>query len=218
MANEYKCDICGKPATVHITKIIESKKVKIHLCSECAEKMSMDALEIPEQIMPKIKELEEQLIKDVSKASKSGVCPTCETSFADVEKGSRFGCPDCYETFSDKLPEFLAQMQFGSVHVGKSPKKHADSHTLNPLELLGKAIEQVGKIFGIENKAAEEGQPAESAQPESGPQAAQEVEQAKQEDDAESIDVLRAKLDEAIREERYEDAAKLRDRINSLSK
>ena len=146
MANEYKCDICGKPATVHITKIIESKKVKIHLCSECAEKMSMDALEIPEQIMPKIKELEEQLIKDVSKASKSGVCPTCETSFADVEKGSRFGCPDCYETFSDKLPEFLAQMQFGSVHVGKSPKKHADSHTLNPLELLGKAIEQVGKM------------------------------------------------------------------------
>ena len=174
MANEYKCDICGKPATVHITKIIESKKVKIHLCSECAEKMSMDVLEIPEQIMPKIKELEEQLIKDVSKASKSGVCPTCETSFADVEKGSRFGCPDCYETFSDKLPEFLAQMQFGSVHVGKSPKKHADSHTLNPLELLGKAIEQVGKIFGIENKAAEEGQPAESAQPESAPQAAQE--------------------------------------------
>lgn len=109
-------------------------------------------------------------------------------------------------------------MQFGSVHVGKSPKKHADSHTLNPLELLGKAIEQVGKIFGIENKSAEEGQPAESAQPESAPKAAQEVEQAKQEDDAESIDVLRAKLDEAVREERYEDAAKLRDRINSLSK
>lgn len=97
-------------------------------------------------------------------------------------------------------------------------QKHADSHTLNPLELLGKAIEQVGKIFGIENKAAEEGQPAESAQPESGPQAAQEIGQAKQEDDAESIDVLRAKLDEAVREERYEDAAKLRDRINSLSK
>lgn len=159
MANEYKCDICGKPATVHITKIIESKKVKIHLCSECAEKMSMDALEIPEQIMPKIKELEEQLIKDVSKASKSGVCPTCGTSFVDVEKGARFGCPDCYETFSDKLPEFLAQMQFGSVHVGKSPKKHADSQTLNPLELLGKAIEQVGKYSELRIKRQKKSNP-----------------------------------------------------------
>ena len=53
MANEYKCDICGKPATVHITKIIDSKKVKIHLCSECAEKASMDAINMPEQILPK---------------------------------------------------------------------------------------------------------------------------------------------------------------------
>ena len=32
------------------------------------------------------------------------------------------------------------------------------------------------------------------------------------------LDDVRAKLDEAVREERYEDAAKLRDRINSLSK
>lgn len=38
------------------------------------------------------------------------------------------------------------------------------------------------------------------------------------EPDAESVDALRAQLDEAVREERYEDAAKLRDRINSLSK
>ena len=64
----------------------------------------------------------------------------------------------------------------------------------------------------------QEVQSEESSQPESAPPAAQEIEQTKQEADAESIDVLRAKLDEAVREERYEDAAKLRDRINSLSK
>ena len=122
MANEYKCDICGKPATVHITKIIDSKKVKIHLCSECAEKASMDAINMPEQILPKIKELEEQLIRDVSKASKSGVCPTCSTSFSDVEKGSRFGCPDCYRVFDLLMSENIKKIQGSDTHKGKRPR------------------------------------------------------------------------------------------------
>lgn len=216
MANEYKCDICGKPATVHITKIIDSKKVKIHLCSECAEKASMDAINMPEQILPKIKELEEQLIRDVSKASRSGVCPTCSTSFSDVEKGSRFGCPDCYDAFADRLPEFFSQMQFGALHVGKSPKKHADSSSLNPLDLLGKAIEQVGKLFSAPLQQGVSEPPPEV--PADAPSGAPEAQEPAAESDAESVDALRAKLDEAVREERYEDAAKLRDRINSLSK
>ena len=212
MANEYKCDICGKPATVHITKIIDSKKVKIHLCSECAEKASMDAINMPEQIMPKIKELEEQLIRGVSSASKAGVCPECSTSFSDIEKGSRFGCPGCYDAFADRLPEFLSQMQFGALHVGKSPKKHADSSSLNPLDLLGKAIEQVGRLFSSPLPQGGSELPAQAPGPEPA------AEDSAPEPAAESVDALRAKLDEAVREERYEDAAKLRDRINSLSK
>ena len=45
-----------------------------------------------------------------------------------------------------------------------------------------------------------------------------EVKQSVFSDNDRDADALRAKLDEAVREERYEDAAKLRDRINSLSK
>ena len=54
MATEHKCDICGKPATVHITKIIDNKKVKIHLCSKCAEKASFDAINMPMDLLPKL--------------------------------------------------------------------------------------------------------------------------------------------------------------------
>ncbi|MFH1542240.1 MAG: AAA family ATPase [bacterium] len=32
----YKCDVCGNPATVHITKIINGKKIVRHLCSDHA--------------------------------------------------------------------------------------------------------------------------------------------------------------------------------------
>ena len=60
MATEYKCDICGNPATVHITKIIDGKKIKIHLCSACAEKASLEAINLPAEIFPKIQELEKQ--------------------------------------------------------------------------------------------------------------------------------------------------------------
>lgn len=224
MANEYKCDICGKPATVHITKIIDSKKVKIHLCSECAEKASLDAIDIPAKIMPKIKEFEQQLIDGVSKAAKVGVCPNCGTSFSEVEKGERFGCPECYDAFAEKLPEFLTQMQYGTLHVGKTPKTHADSSTLNPLDLLGKAIEKVGQLFAsadvpppaLKIKVDAVQQPSDSQQPSNAPQKSGAPEKA--EDDCETVDALRAKLDEAVKEERYEDAAKLRDRINSLEK
>ena len=103
-------------------------------------------------------------------------------------------------------------MQFGALHVGKSPKKHADSSSLNPLDLLGKAIEQVGRLFS--SPLPQDGSESPAQAP--GPEPA--AEDSAPEPDAESVDALRAKLDEAVREERYEDAAKLRDRINSLSK
>ena len=32
----YRCEVCGKPATVHITKIINGKKITRHLCTEHA--------------------------------------------------------------------------------------------------------------------------------------------------------------------------------------
>lgn len=221
MANEYKCDICGKPATVHITKIIDSKKVKIHLCSECAEKASLDAINIPAQILPKIQELEEQMIMGVSKASKAGICPTCATSFAEVEKGARFGCPDCYDAFAEKMPEFLSQIQGGVMHVGKTPKHHTESTLLNPIELLGKAIENVGKLFG-DGKSANQVNPEDNHAAIESTTANALVENLQMQEnnvqarDDETIEVLRVKLDEAIREERYEDAAKLRDKINSF--
>ena len=35
------CDICGKkPATVHLTEIINGKVKEVHLCEECARKKS----------------------------------------------------------------------------------------------------------------------------------------------------------------------------------
>jgi protein arginine kinase activator len=35
MANPLKCDLCSKPATVHLTQILDNKVHKVDLCEEC---------------------------------------------------------------------------------------------------------------------------------------------------------------------------------------
>ena len=37
MANPLKCDLCAKPATVHLTQIVNNKVHKVDLCEACAQ-------------------------------------------------------------------------------------------------------------------------------------------------------------------------------------
>ena len=37
MANPLKCDLCSKPATVHLTQIVNNKVHKVDLCETCAQ-------------------------------------------------------------------------------------------------------------------------------------------------------------------------------------
>ena len=37
MANPLKCDLCTKPATVHLTQIVNNKVHKVDLCEACAQ-------------------------------------------------------------------------------------------------------------------------------------------------------------------------------------
>jgi protein arginine kinase activator len=37
MASNLKCDLCAKPATVHLTQIVNNKVHKVDLCEACAQ-------------------------------------------------------------------------------------------------------------------------------------------------------------------------------------
>ncbi|MGH7997663.1 MAG: UvrB/UvrC motif-containing protein, partial [Opitutaceae bacterium] len=37
MNNPLKCDFCSKPATVHLTQIVNNKVHKVDLCESCAQ-------------------------------------------------------------------------------------------------------------------------------------------------------------------------------------
>ena len=194
---EYKCDICGKPATVHITKIIDGKKLKIHLCSECAEKATLDSITLPADIFPKIKQLEEEMAA-VSKDFSGDVCHTCGASLAEVEKGARFSCPDCYRSMGGRLFSLLAQMHGATEHRGKKPKCHKPDCECKASADFATAKVKVKKV--ADSDILGELKP--------------EFSEPKPKETKEHLNKL---LKEAVLDERYEDAAQLRDKLKTIS-
>jgi len=216
MATEHKCDICGKPATVHITKIIDNKKVKIHLCSKCAEKASFDAINMPMDLLPKLQEFEKMMKKDIVKTD---TCPTCGASLSEMAKGSRFSCPDCYVALGNKLFELFAGMHSSTEHKGKAPKNHK-ANCFAKID-VSKKLRDFEEIIGEE--VFEEN--LETALEEIASLAEKTIkinikpaEKESQNNEVETEESLQKKLADAISEERYEDAAKLRDKLNDIGK
>lgn len=204
MANEYKCDMCGKTASVHITKIVNGKKVKMHLCAECAEKANFKEIAFPPGLLPKIKELEESIKKGFAKAPLSNACPNCGSSLDEMKKGSIFCCPEAYAFLKDSLDDLLTQMHGATFHKGKTPKFHIPQ---NPAETLEKLIEGINlqeePLLQNLVQSVQNSDTAPSIEPKTFSKKPE--------------DSIRSELEKALSEERYEDAATLRDELKKLT-
>jgi protein arginine kinase activator len=156
MPSSLKCDFCTKPATVHLTQIVNNKVHKVDLCEECAQAKGVTD--------PTGFSLADLLLKaslNSDPALPSGMrCEHCGFTQADFKKHGRFGCPQCYATFAGFVEPMLSSMHKGTAHVGKVPQRALERKSL-----------------------------------------------------AERLTKLEGDLDEAIKAERYEDAARVRDEI-----
>jgi protein arginine kinase activator len=126
MNNPLKCDFCAKPATVHLTQIVNNKVHKVDLCEECAQKKGVTD--------PSGFSLADLLVKPSlsTESATGGVrCEQCGFTQADFKKLGRFGCPACYETFKDLLAPMLEGMHKGTTHVGKVPRTALNRMSLN---------------------------------------------------------------------------------------
>lgn len=132
MGENYKCDICGAPATVHLTQIVDGKIHKVHLCEKCAAKSQVAELPILKFTEMLAKTLaaggkknspDEDAAETVGREPKK-ICPVCGTTDIIFEKKNLFGCPHCYEVFSEKIDEILPKIQKGKTYCGNaSPAK-----------------------------------------------------------------------------------------------
>jgi protein arginine kinase activator len=158
MANPLKCDLCSKPATVHLTQIVNNKVHKVDLCEECAQAKGVTD--------PSGFSLADLLLKASlnPEQPEAGIrCEQCGFTQQDFKKHGRFGCPQCYETFGSIVTPMLEAMHKGTGHHGKVPQKALARKNLH-----------------------------------------------------DRLTQLEGELNEAIKTERYEDAARCRDEINQV--
>ena len=126
MANPLKCDLCSKPATVHLTQIVNNKVHKVDLCEACAQAKGVTD--------PSGFSLADLLLKaslNPDPALAAGVrCEQCGFTQNDFKKHGRFGCPACYETFRGILEPMLEGMHNGTSHAGKIPHRALERKSL----------------------------------------------------------------------------------------
>jgi protein arginine kinase activator len=169
------CESCGeRPATVHLTRVINDKKIERHLCERCAKEEG--EFEFMFELEPKfsINELLSGFLKGSYPKSSSlrpgpstARCESCGLSYSEFAREGKLGCDHCYEPFSAQLEPLMRKIQGHVEHTGKQPGGAAQSQT-----------------------------------------AAREHE----------LEELRQALNCAVDEERYEEAAVLRDRIRELER
>jgi protein arginine kinase activator len=149
MANPLKCDLCAKPATVHLTQIVNSKIHKVDLCEACAQAKGVTD--------PSGFSLADLLLKASLNPEPTGAgtkCESCGFTPQDFKKTGRFGCPACYGHFHGILEPMLDTMHKGSAHTGKVPQRALDRKSLSDrLTHLETELDQAIKAERYEDAA-----------------------------------------------------------------
>lgn len=177
-----KCDNCGKDnANVKYSRSINGITEKMNLCEECSKKLGIGISDIgfnmPIDFSSFLggfwEDFEKQDILSLMGNREEVKCKGCNSTFEEVLNTGKFGCPECYETFEEKIDEILNKLHGKNRHVGRIGKLEK-----------AKVTEQHEKEMPKENKN--------------------------------ELEELKEKLKELVKEENYEEAAKVRDEIKKI--
>lgn len=184
------CQKCGKnEANVRYTQIVNGVKKEMILCEECAAKMGINNFKInmPIHFSNFLDDFfDEEQLLPSFMKEKSNQCNSCGEVYDDFIKTGLLGCPECYDMFEDRLDSVLKHIQGNVKHVGRKPLNISEK-----MENTGENVTKKSAKVNNSNKEVKENKQTE-------------------------IEQLKADLNKAIQEERYEDAAVLRDKIKKL--
>lgn len=124
------CENCNKrPATVHVTKVLNDKKTEMHLCEQCAkerEEVFFDpSFGINDFLTGLLDSIQDSPIKvsyiDTTK------CDGCGMTYEKFKQLGRLGCSKCYDALDEKLKTLIKRVQGNERHIGKIPKRAGGS-------------------------------------------------------------------------------------------
>ncbi len=184
------CDNCGKhEANVQYTEVINGEKRQMLLCQECSKKLGINNYDLDFPIS--FSSFFGDFLDDFEE---SDFLPTL-----DIKKEIK--CNRCNMTFD----EFMNTGKFGCSHCYKSFKEKIDPM----LKKIHGNNHHIGRIGDIKNNNSyiEEENLKNDKNKHQG-----------ESNKKDNLEILKDKLKTAIKEERYEDAAKLRDEIKNQEK
>jgi len=193
-----KCDVCEAEATVFLTQIINGQMTTVNLCEACSK-----AKGVTEVTGFGLAEAFVGAAPRAMEAAPDLACPSCGFTAAQLKKIGRMGCPECYDTFREGMEGLLRGMHKGTRHVGKRPSaiitaapppKPRRSTVPAPSPAPAPVTTSTITTPAITLKEDTPAPPPPD------------------------INKLRAELDLAVKEERYEDAATIKAEIDRQAK
>lgn len=157
-----ECQECHeRPATLHFKQVVNGEKRELSLCEVCAKQkgymtypeegytlhdlltglFNFDSIKMTHSAGNQLKQLEELQ------------CPGCSMKFSEFKQAGKFGCAQCYETFSTRLEPIFRRVHAGNTrHYGKIPKRAGgDLHIRKQLNSYKEELQYL-----IQNEAFEE--------------------------------------------------------------
>lgn len=158
------CEQCKqRPATVHITKVINNQKTEKHLCEVCAQESGNELGLLFEpnfsfhNLLAGLLEGEAGIKKGALNSPAvdlKGKCPSCGLTFTDFRQIGRLGCSDCYAGFGSSLDPLLRRIHGSTAHTGKVPKRAGGRiRVKKEIELLRKKLQEAVQREAYEEAA-----------------------------------------------------------------
>ena len=192
------CDNCGRrEANVRYSENINGVKKELNLCEKCSQELGITNMDFSMPIdfssffgefMEDFKNPDFMPLLNEIKQLK---CDQCGYTFDDIVNTGKLGCGNCYSVFEERLDPIIKRIQGSNKHVGR----------------IGKVIDNK-----IENNASGNGKEEQKSNNEK----AEQNQKSNNKENENKLEKLQNELKQAIKEERYEDAAKIRDEIKKV--
>ena len=189
------CQNCGKnEVNFRYTQIVNGVKKEMLLCDKCAKSLGLEGMDfnMPIDFSSFLGDFlniasDTEFLPSFNKVENLR-CDNCGMTYDEFVNSGKLGCHNCYDIFSETLNPVLKNIHGSASHIGRRSKL-TNKDKKSVLNDINKQEQSKKQTEG--NK--------------------------KEDSKIQKIEKLNIELKQAIKDERYEDAAKIRDEIKKMA-